>query len=26
VWRERVQALRARAATAWDDVFELREK
>ncbi|HEX5138506.1 MAG TPA: adenylate/guanylate cyclase domain-containing protein [Planctomycetota bacterium] len=26
LWRERVEALRARGATEWDDVFELREK
>jgi len=26
LWRERVRELRARGATAWDDVFELREK
>lgn len=26
LWRERAEALRARGATAWDDVFELREK
>jgi adenylate cyclase len=26
LWRERVEALRARGATAWDDVFEMREK
>jgi adenylate cyclase len=26
LWRERVEALRARGAGAWDDVFEMREK
>ncbi len=26
IWRGRVEALREQGATAWDDVFELREK